>query len=95
MALVASKFNSTIKDLPPALVGLEGPGSAFGGAFSNSKGKGRDDEVRVMKVVEWLSDWHLLAFLDGMGIFTPVCFRLPHSMLSHSSLILLMFTRRI
>lgn len=69
MALVASRFNQVTRDLPPALIGMEGPGSAFRAA----KGKGREgDDAQATKVVEWLSDWHLLAFLDSSGIFTPV-----------------------
>ena len=38
-----------------------------------SKGKGRaEEEEGRAKLVEWLSDWHLIAFLDTVGIFQPV-----------------------
>ncbi|KAK4055592.1 nuclear protein localization protein 4 [Microbotryomycetes sp. JL201] len=39
---------------------------------SNVKGKGKEDDATdLAKVVAWLSDWHLLAYLDEMGIFDP------------------------
>lgn len=68
--LVASRFNDISTGLSPAQLGREGSQAAFA---SSDKGKGREaDQDGALKIVKWLSDWHLLAYLDSLGIFSPV-----------------------
>lgn len=71
MALVASRFGDLLKTVSPASVGLEPEVSDFG---MGGKGKGKEDELsdQLRLVGKWLSDWHLLAFLDGIGMFDAV-----------------------
>ncbi|KAM0788886.1 hypothetical protein ACM66B_002970 [Microbotryomycetes sp. NB124-2] len=66
MGAVASSFRQATGSLSrEVLIG--------GGADPlSSKGKGKEDEATdLAKVVMWLSDWHLLSYLDEMGILDP------------------------
>lgn len=63
MSRVASRFAELVKDIPA---------SFLGGDIAESSGKGKGKAEDVGEVAKWLSDWHLLAFLDGVGIFDVV-----------------------
>ena len=40
---------------------------------SSAKGKGKATDVEAFEnLSKWLSDWHLLAYLDTVGIFDKV-----------------------
>lgn len=68
MALVSSRFSELLKTVPAELVGYN---DGFE-SFDSEKGKGRASDVeKLNKVVDWLSDYHLLSFLDGVGLFEP------------------------
>lgn len=66
MGLVASRFAQVAKDVPADL--LDGSVSEV-----ESNGKGRRLE-QAFAVVKWLSDWHLLSYLDNVGIFDAVSY---------------------
>lgn len=67
MGAVASSFARASKDVPRSLLGYDA-------GEDDGKGKGREkDAEELKKVAAWLSDWHLLAYLDETGIFDPVC----------------------
>lgn len=49
---------------------LNADGFAFSDAPSSDKGKSRASDVEAFEeLATWLSDWHLLVFLDTCGIF--------------------------
>lgn len=83
MTLVAARFADLLKRIPASAVGLNASIDDFGTSGNMEKGKGREEnEDALREVGKWLSDWHLLAFLDGVGIFESV-----RSILSFFSLV--------
>ncbi|SGY79251.1 BQ5605_C008g05086 [Microbotryum silenes-dioicae] len=76
MASAASTFAALAKDLPPSQVGYSAHQDAEDGALSSSaKGKekeGTSGNDAATPIIKWLSDWHLLAFLDQVGLFEKV-----------------------
>jgi hypothetical protein len=68
---VASKFADLLKRVPAHLLGLDASVDAFGSSIS--KGKGREEDGDALREIgKWFSDWHLLSFLDSIGIFDSV-----------------------
>lgn len=67
MGSVASSFARATKDVPRQLLGYHNDDEGDG-----DKGKRKEDQGKLENVVKWLSDWNLLAYFDGMGIFDSV-----------------------
>lgn len=67
MPLVASRFLAAAKNISPGV--LDGSIATL----SDDKGKGKAEDLeQARSVLKWLSDWHLLAYLEGLGIFADV-----------------------
>lgn len=61
------RLNQILEKLPET---LDSEGFEFVSSPAADKGKGRDKNTEAYdEVATWLSDWHLLAFLDTCGIF--------------------------
>ncbi|KAK4702731.1 nuclear protein localization protein 4, partial [Phenoliferia sp. Uapishka_3] len=81
MPLVASRFLAAAKDISPAI--LDGSVSPS----SDEKGKGKETDLeQARSIVKWLSDWHLLAYLESLGIFDPADVKLMARIGSSKSL---------
>lgn len=89
MGAVAGSFASVAKGIPREMLVGQDP-SIFGGS-SEIDGKGKGKEVatedggagasQIAKIAMWLSDWHLLAYLEQSGLFEQVSVeaRFPNS----------------
>ncbi|KAK4057835.1 nuclear protein localization protein 4 [Microbotryomycetes sp. JL221] len=65
ISLISSNFNQITLGLSKEI--LKGQNLNH---LNQDKGKSKQDEIDgLSKIVTWLSDWHLLAFLDELGIF--------------------------
>lgn len=67
MPLVASRFLAAAKNIAPGIL----DGSITVATDEKGKGKASDLE-QARSIVKWLSDWHLLAYLESVGIFADV-----------------------
>lgn len=72
MGSVATSFARAAKDVPRQLLGYQQD------VEEGEKGKQKEENGTLQSVVRWLSDWNLLAYLDGTGIFDPVRFASLH-----------------
>lgn len=62
----SAAINALVASLPKT---LDADGFEMAASPSTGKGKGRQSELDALQAVaRWLSDWHLLVFLDTSGI---------------------------